>query len=162
MNLSELLGFKKEEKIIPSIKGGQGKKKCRNCSEYIGVRSKNCKYCKYDFTIDRQQELPLAIEPIYVYEHLRTDTWEAEQANRILEKKNFSEEKEFIYVPSGWRPLCYSIDELLERKNKDNISLRNDRDKIIVKCIPTNNFQLHENPRLGKLQELIVVEVIND
>jgi len=82
MNLNELLGFKTPEKPISPVKtgAGPGKKQCKNCLEYIGVRSGICKYCNKQITRPIQQELSVVKEIQYVYEHVRTDTWEKEIA----------------------------------------------------------------------------------
>lgn len=39
------------EKSLPKSSPGKGKKQCPECKEYIGVRSKLCNYCHYDFEL---------------------------------------------------------------------------------------------------------------
>lgn len=171
MNLFDILGKTQPDKLVKSSTNnsgaGPGKKKCQ-CGLYLGVRTKICKSCGFEFTTNTKRKLPELIlpPPIYVYEHLRTDTWEKEQADKILAKKDVLAEKqnEFIYVPSSWRPLCYTIEDVLNRKRYQNgtgPSLKEDLSRIIVKCIKTDKFFEANNPRVGKLQELIVVEVID-
>lgn len=169
-NLFDLLG--KESFVntnFDSINNGPGpgKKKC-NCGLYVGVRTKTCKSCGYEFSTSKKRELPPLVlpTPVYVYEHLRTDTWEKEQAERILAKRDSLNEKqnEFICVPSSWRPLCDTVEEVLERKglpHSSNFTLKEDLSRIIVKCIKTDKFFHADNPRVGLLQQLIVVEVID-
>lgn len=159
MNLNELLGFKIPDNTISLIKTGpgQGKKQCKNCFEYIGVRSSICKYCNSPVIKPIQQELPVVKEIQYVYEHVRTDTWEKEIADKILSK-----ELDSYWAPTSWRSICYSLEEVLNRKGNPYTSdntLKEDLNRIIIKCVPTNNFKPHENKRVGLLQEMKVVEV---
>lgn len=162
MSLSELLGFKSPEipaKPISPVKTGPspGKKQCKNCFEYVGVRSSICKYCNKPITKPIQQELPVVKEIQYVYEHVRTDTWEKEIVDKILNK-----EQDFYWAPTSWRSICYSLEEVLNRNGSGEFAsdtLKEDLNRIIIKCIPTNNFKLHENKRIGLIQEMKVVEV---
>lgn len=162
MNLNELLGFKTPEipnKPISEIKTGPGpgKKQCKNCLEYIGVRSSFCKLCKSPVLKPIQQELPVVKEIQYVYEHVRTDTWEKEIADKILSK-----ELDSYWAPTGFRKICYSLEEILNRNGSGefySFTLKEDLNRIIIKCIPTNNFKTAENKRIGLLQEMKVVEV---
>jgi len=160
MSLSNLLGFKvpeiPEKASFPEKTGpGPGKKQCKNCLEYIGVRSSICKLCKSPVTKPIQQELPVVKEIQYVYEHVRTDTWEKEIADKILNK-----ELDSYWAPTSWRKICYSLEEVLERNgNPYSTLLREDSNRIIIKCIPTNNFKQDENKRIGLLQEMKVVEI---
>jgi hypothetical protein len=162
MSLANLLGFKTPEssdKPSLPVKTGpsQGKKQCKNCFEYIGVRSSICKYCNKPIIKPIQQELPVVKEIQYVYEHVRTDTWEKEIANKILSK-----ELDSYWAPTSWRSICYSLEEVLERKGSPysrDSHLKEDLNRIIIKCIPTNNFKYDENKRIGLLQEMKVVEV---
>lgn len=157
MKLNELLGFKNLEKPISENKTspGPGKKQCKNCLEYIGVRSSICKYCNSLIMKPIQQELPVIKEIQYVYEHVRTDTWEKEIAQKILSK-----EQDFYWAPTQIREICYSLEEVLNRRGIPySTLLKEDLNRIIIKCIPTNNFKFHENKRVGILQEMKVVEV---
>lgn len=153
---------------------GPGKKLCNQCNNYIGARTQTCK-CGKSFAKFKQQELPITVStlepkefvipenPEYVYEHLRTDTWEKIQADYIVENKDsLSEKNQRIFVPSEWRYPCKTIDEVLNRTGVPwSVTLKEDLNRIIVKCIPTTNFRPHENHRLGMLQEMIVVELID-
>ena len=162
MKLNELLGFKTPEildKPISPVKtsSGPGKKQCKNCLEYIGVRSSICKYCNSPVIKPIQQELPVVKEIQYVYEHVRTDTWEKEIADKILNK-----EQDFYWAPTGFREICYSLEEVLNRNGSGEFAvttLKEDLNRIIIKCIPTNNFKLHENKRIGLIQEMKIVEI---
>lgn len=162
MNLNELLGFKTPEtpaNTISQVKTGPGpgRKQCKNCFEYIGVRSSFCKYCNSLVVKPIQQELPVIKEIQYVYEHVRTDTWEKEIVDKILSK-----ELDSYWAPTSWRSLCYSLEEVLNRNGSGiyaATTLKEDLNRIIIKCIPTNNFKLHENKRIGLIQEMKVVEV---
>lgn len=165
MNLFELLN--RSDSIEPEKKSGSGpgKKKCP-CGLYLGVRTKICKSCGHDFSTGKKVEIPEFIlpPPVYVYEHLRTDTWEKEQADKILARKETLAEKqnEFHYAPTTWRPLCYSIEEVLSRRGlpyNSGITLKDDLNRIIIKCIKTDKFFQSTDPRSGLLQELIVVGV---
>ena len=160
LSLNELLGFKSVDKPISQVKTGPGpgKKQCKNCLEYVGVRSAICKLCNSPFTKPIQQELPVVKEIQYVYEHVRTDTWEKEIADKIVNK-----ELDSYWAPTSWREICYSLEEVLNRNGSlifNTSTLKEDLNRIIIKCIPTNNFKPHENKRLGLLQEMKVVEVV--
>lgn len=158
LSLNELLGFKSADKPISQVKTGPGpgKKQCKNCLEYVGVRSAICKLCNSPFIKPIQQELPVVKEIQYVYEHVRTDTWEKEIADKILSKELNS-----YWAPTSWRSICYSLEEVLERNGVPySTTLKEDLNRIIIKCIPTNNFKPHENKRTGLLQEMKVVEVV--
>lgn len=162
MKLNELLGFKTPEildKPISLVKTspGPGKKQCKNCLEYVGVRSSICKLCNNPFIKPIQQELPVVKEIQYVYEHVRTDTWEKEIADKILSK-----ELDSYWAPTALRKLCYSLEEVLNRNGSGKFAatpLKEDLNRIIIKCIPTNNFKLHENKRIGLIQEMKIVEI---
>lgn len=162
MSLSNLLGFKvpeiPEKAFFPVKTGpGPGKKQCKNCLEYIGVRSSICKLCKSPVTKPIQQELPVVKEIQYVYEHIRTDTWEKEIVDKILSK-----ELDSYWAPTSWRKICYSLEEVLDRNGSGEfapLTLTEDLNRIIIKCVPTNNYKLAENKRIGLLQEMKVVEV---
>lgn len=162
MSLSNLLGFKipeiPEKPISPVKTGpGPGKKQCKNCFEYIGVRSSICKYCNSLVVKPIQQELPVVKEIEYVYEHIRTDTWEKEIAEKIMSKELNS-----YWAPTSWRSICYSLEEILKRNGSGEfapLTLTEDLNRIIIKCVPTNNYKLAENKRIGLLQEMKVVEV---
>ncbi len=165
--------------IISSInKAGPGKKLCK-CGNYVGARTQICKICNNVFSsAPKQQELLITQGPIielsspefiipenpeYVYEHLRLDTWEKEQAERIIEKKGilneFKDEK--IWAPTSWRCICKTIDQVLNRTGIPwSDSLKEDLNRIIVKCIPTTNYKPAQQSRVGILQEMIVVELI--
>lgn len=171
MSLFEILGKNIPNESITTRsmsndnKPGPGKKQCQ-CGLYLGVRTKICKNCGYDFNTKKKVEIPELIlpPPIYVYEHLRTDTWEKEQADKILlRKENLAEKQnEFHYAPTSWRPLCYTVEEVLERRgNPKTLTLKEDLNRIIIKCIKTDNYFKADNPKFGLLQQLIVVEVIN-
>lgn len=147
-----------------STKAGPGKKQCKNCLKYIGVRSANCKYCKTTCAKSVQKEEPQEqSEPAedrrpvqYVYEHIRTDTWEKEITDKILSK-----ELDSYWAPTQWRNICYSLEEVLKRNGVPYaITLKEDLNRIIIKCIPTNNFKPHENKRIGILQEMKIVKII--
>ena len=160
LSLNELLGFKSADKPISQVKTGPGpgKKQCKNCLEYVGVRSAICKLCNSPFIKPIQQELPVVKEIQYVYEHIRTDTWEKEIADKIVSK-----ELDSYWAPTSWRSICYSLEEVLNRNGSlifNTSTLKEDLNRIIIKCIPTNNFKPHENKRLGLLQEMKVVEVV--
>lgn len=154
---SEMVEMSSDELDDKSTKAGPGKKQCKNCLKYIGVRSAFCKYCKTTCAKSVQKEKPQAqSEPVqYVYEHIRTDTWEKEIADKILNK-----ELDSYWAPTQWRNICYNLDEVLERNGVPYaITLKEDLNRIIIKCIPTNNFKPHENKRIGILQEMKIVEV---
>lgn len=157
---------------------GPGKKLCKGCNDYVGARTQTCK-CGFSFAGPKQQELPITVGPIiqlapikivsipenpeFVYEHLRLDTWQKEQAERIIAKKDILNETrdERFFAPTGWRRICKTVDEVLNRTGKPwNITLKDDLNRIIVKCIPLNNFKPCHNPKLGMDQEMVVVELI--
>ena len=162
MKLNELLGFKTPEisaNTSSQVKTGPGpgRKQCKNCLEYIGVRSSICKLCNSPVVKSIQQELPVIKEIQYVYEHVRTDTWEKEIVDKILSK-----ELDSYWAPTSWRKLCYSLEEVLERNGSGEFAahtLKEDLNRIIIKCIPSNNYKLAENKRIGLIQEMKVVEV---
>lgn len=164
---------------------GPGKKYCKGCDNYVGARTQLCK-CGFSFAGPKQQELPITIGPIvelkplqsvhntqvisvipekyeFVYEHLRLDTWEKEQAERIIAKKDTLNETrdERFFAPTGWRRICKTVDEVLNRTgNPWNTTLKENVARIIVKCIPLNNFKPSHHPKLGPDQEMVVVELI--
>lgn len=157
---------------------GPGKKYCKGCDNYVGARTQTCK-CGFSFAGPKQQELPITVGPIielapikitaipenpeFVYEHLRLDTWEKEQAERIIAKKDTLNEirDERFFAPTGWRRICKTVDEVLNRTgNPWNTTLKENTARIIVKCIPLNNFKPCHNPKLGPDQEMVVVELI--
>ena len=157
---------------------GPGKKLCKGCNDYVGARTQLCK-CGFSFAGPKQQELPITVGPIiqlapikitaipenpeFVYEHLRLDTWEKEQAERIIAKKDTLNEtrNERFFAPTGWRRICKNVDEVLNRTGKPwDLVLKDDLNRIIVKCIPLNNFKPSHHPKLGPDQEMVVVELI--
>jgi len=157
---------------------GPGKKYCKGCNSYVGARTQVCK-CGFSFAGPKQQELPITVGPIiqlapvkitaipenpeFVYEHLRLDSWEKEQAERIIAKKDILNETrdERFFAPTGWRRICKTVDEVLNRTgNPWNTTLKENAARIIVKCIPLNNFKPCHNPKLGMDQEMVVVELI--
>lgn len=167
MNILEFLD-KQSSIELPNNKPGPGKKKC-NCGLYLGVRTKICKSCGWNFSTSKKVEIPELIipPPVYVYEHLRTDSnRDREQAALILSKKDVLAEKqnEFYYAPTQWRPLCYSIEEVLNRRippyDREHY-LKDEPNKIIIKCIKTDNYFKPDDPKFGSLQQLIVVGVID-
>lgn len=142
---------------------GRGKKQCKNCDKYIGVRSKICKHC--NIPCNREQiklfsDKPNEIEKEYVYEHIRLDTTrEKEQAQRIIQNKD-SLKTEFYWAPITWRPLCKTKEELLKRIDSFTLKSLNDSSGfIIVKCEVTSITKDSSNKREGKLQRLRVVEL---
>jgi hypothetical protein len=170
----QILEFETSKKNGP----GPGKKYCKGCNNYIGARTQICK-CGFSFAGPKQQELPITIGPIvelkpikivsisenpeFVYEHLRLDTWEKEQAERIIAKKDILNETrdERFFAPTGWRPICKTIPEVLNRTGIPwSTTLKENTARIIVKCIPLNNFKPCHNPKLGMDQEMIAVELI--
>lgn len=189
MNLAEKLKLKfqaieeEQNKPVAVVSktncAGPGKKLCK-CGNYIGARTQVCKICNHIFnSTPKQQELSITQLPIievpspefiipenpeYCYEHLRLDTWEKEQAERIIAKKDILNENkdERFFAPTGWRCICKTLDQVMIRVGIPwNLNLKVDLNRIIVKCIPTNNFKPGHNPRLGMLQEMIVVELID-
>ena len=158
---------------------GPGKKYCKGCDNYVGARTQLCK-CGFSFAGPKQQELPITIGPIiqlapikivsipenpeFVYEHIRLDTWTKEQAERIIAKKDILNETrdERFFAPTGWQPICKTPEKVLERTGKPWwLTLKEDLNRIIVKCIPLNNFKPCHHPKLGPDQEMIVVELID-
>ena len=94
---------------------------------------------------------------------MRLDSWEKEQAERIIAKKDILNETrdERLFAPTGWRKMCKTIDEALNRTGRPwQLTLKDDLNRIIVKCIPLNNFKPCHNPKLGMDQEMIVVELM--
>ena len=183
MNLTEKFNKKIADRALATVEvkksgPGPGKKHCKGCNNYIGVRTQICK-CGFSFAGPKQQELPITIGPIvsltpikitpipenpeFVYEHLRLDSWEKEQAERIIAKKDILNETrdERFFAPTGWRKMCKTIDEVLNRTGRPwQHTLKDDLNRIIVKCIPLNNFKPCHNPKLGMDQEMIVVELM--
>ncbi len=90
------------------------------------------------------------------YEHVRTDNWEKETAEQIL--KNQTNE---YFAPVDIRPLASSLEEVLSRISTYPMSLKEDNNRIIIKCEKTECFTQHTNPRIGKLQKLKILEVID-
>lgn len=90
------------------------------------------------------------------YEHVRTDNWEKETAEKILK----NEVKEYL-APINIRPLASTLEEVLSRISTYPLSLKEDNNRIIIKCEKTDFFTEHPNPRIGKLQKLKIIEIIN-
>lgn len=156
MDLFDILKIKEPD---PKNKPGPGKKQCQNCKNYIGVRTK---VCKCGFSFEKKITKKILPEEVVVFEHLRTDTKEVDKIEEIKQKLN-NNEQALYFAPTSWRKLCYSIDSLLEREGRPGtIKLKEDKNFVIAKCIVTSEFTDAPNPRLGKLQKLIVKEIIND
>jgi len=90
------------------------------------------------------------------YEHVRTDNWEKETAEKILK----NQVKEY-YAPVNIRPLASTLEEVLSRISTYPMSVKEDCNRIIIKCEKTDDFAEHTNPRIGKLQKLKIIEVID-
>jgi len=141
---------------------GKGKKQCKNCEKYIGVRSKICKFC--NIPCNREQIKLFSDKPApqkeYVYEHIRLDTKrEKEQSQRIIQNKE-NLKTEFYWAPIAWRPLCKSKEDLLKRIDSFTLkSLNESTGFIIVKCEVTSITKDSSNKREGKLQRLKVIEL---
>lgn len=162
MNLLDFLNTPsppKSDKTKSENTPGRGKKQCKNCFKYIGVRSKICKFCKTSCNKE-QVKLDFSKPKEYCYEHIRLDTKrEKDQAEKIIKNEN-SLTNEFYWAPVSWRPLCKSIKDLLKRKDSFSLkSLEESTGFIIVKCEITNITKISENKREGRLQKLKIIEL---